>query len=82
MEEVRVPPWMDGWMEGSAACCEDWAGGGEGRCWVGCAGATVTFDEEAACNIVTYDTDQWVSWDDAETLKLKIDFANQRCLGG
>lgn len=23
VEEVRVPPWMDGCVEGSAACCED-----------------------------------------------------------
>ncbi|KXX73815.1 Killer toxin subunits alpha/beta [Madurella mycetomatis] len=45
-------------------------------------GATVTFDEAAAVKIVTWDNDQWVSWDDAETLKLKIDFANRRCLGG
>lgn len=46
------------------------------------AGATVTFDEAAAVKIVTWDTDQWVSWDDAETLKLKMDYANLRCLGG
>lgn len=45
-------------------------------------GATVTFDEVAAVKIVTWDTDQWVSWDDAQTLKLKQDFANLRCLGG
>ncbi|KAH8896309.1 glycoside hydrolase [Thozetella sp. PMI_491] len=45
-------------------------------------GATVTFDPVAAVKIVTWDTDQWVSWDDAETLKLKQDFANKRCLGG
>ena len=45
-------------------------------------GATVTFDEVAAVKIVTWDTDQWVSWDDAETLKLKMDYANRRCLEG
>lgn len=45
-------------------------------------GATVTFDQEAAVKIVTWDTDQWVSWDDTETLKIKVDFANRRCLGG
>lgn len=44
--------------------------------------ATVTFDEAAAVKIVTWDNDQWVSWDDAETLKLKMDYANLRCLGG
>ncbi|PYH81904.1 chitinase [Aspergillus uvarum CBS 121591] len=46
------------------------------------AGATVTLDEAAAVKIVTWDTDQWVSYDDAETMKMKIDFANQHCLGG
>ena len=45
-------------------------------------GATVTFDQAAAVKIVTWDTDQWVSWDDQETLKIKQDYANQRCLGG
>ncbi|KAI5457374.1 glycoside hydrolase superfamily [Mariannaea sp. PMI_226] len=45
-------------------------------------GATVTLDEAAAVKIVTWDTNQWVSWDDAETLKMKVDFANERCLGG
>ncbi|KAK8042256.1 glycoside hydrolase superfamily [Apiospora rasikravindrae] len=45
-------------------------------------GATVTFDEAAAVKIVTWNGDQWVSWDDAETLKIKLDYANQRCLGG
>lgn len=46
------------------------------------AGATITFDPVAAVKIVTWDTNQWVSWDDAETLKIKVDYANQRCLGG
>lgn len=45
-------------------------------------GAKVTFDPVAAVKIVTWDTDQWVSWDDAQTLKLKQDYANERCLGG
>ncbi|KAH7117368.1 glycoside hydrolase superfamily, partial [Dactylonectria macrodidyma] len=45
-------------------------------------GATVTLDEEAAVKIVTWDSNQWVSWDDAETLKTKVEYANKRCLGG
>ena len=45
-------------------------------------GATVTLDETAAVQIVTWDTDQWVSYDDATTLKMKIDYANSICLGG
>jgi chitinase len=45
-------------------------------------GAKVTFDPVAAVKIVTWNTDQWVSWDDAQTLKMKVDYANGRCLGG
>ncbi|KAH7035724.1 putative chitinase [Microdochium trichocladiopsis] len=44
--------------------------------------AKMTLDEAAAVQIVTWDTDQWVSWDDQKTLKMKQDFANRRCLGG
>ena len=46
------------------------------------AGATMTLDPVAGVQIVTWDSDQWVSWDDTETLKMKVDYANQRCLGG
>ncbi|KFY47845.1 hypothetical protein V495_01790 [Pseudogymnoascus sp. VKM F-4514 (FW-929)] len=45
-------------------------------------GATVTLDTVAAVEIVTWDTDQWVSWDDTRTLKMKVEYANSRCLGG
>ena len=45
-------------------------------------GATVTFDEPAGVKIVTWDGNQWVSWDDTQTLKIKVDYANRRCLGG
>lgn len=45
-------------------------------------GATVTLDAGAAVEIVTWDTDQWVSWDDTTTLGMKVDYANERCLGG
>jgi len=45
-------------------------------------GAQVAFDEVAAVKIATWGDRQWVSWDDAQTLKLKIDHANERCLGG
>ncbi|CAM1502566.1 Fc.00g073420.m01.CDS01 [Cosmosporella sp. VM-42] len=45
-------------------------------------GGKVTFDPEAAVKIITWGDRQWASWDDAETLKLKQDFANERCLGG
>ncbi|RDB25300.1 Chitotriosidase-1 [Hypsizygus marmoreus] len=45
-------------------------------------GATVTKDEAAAVKMVVYDTDQWVSYDDEETFKMKVDYANSHCLGG
>lgn len=45
-------------------------------------GANVRTDEVAGVNIVTWDRDQWVSWDNAHTLKRKLDYANLRCLGG
>ena len=45
-------------------------------------GATVTHDEEAAVKIVTWDSNQWVSFDDTQTLGTKVDFAHQHCLGG
>lgn len=31
---------------------------------------------------ITWDSNQWVSYDDADTFKQKKDFANSRCLGG
>ncbi len=36
----------------------------------------------AGVEIVTWNTNQWVSWDDTKTLKMKVDYANNRCLGG
>ncbi|EJT72530.1 hypothetical protein GGTG_09395 [Gaeumannomyces tritici R3-111a-1] len=44
--------------------------------------ARMTLDEAAAVQIVTWDSNQWVSWDDQKTLEMKQDFANRRCLGG
>jgi chitinase len=46
------------------------------------AGATVTLDETAAVKMVTYGGNQWVSYDDEDTMRMKIDFANKLCLGG
>ena len=39
-------------------------------------------DETAAVKWITWDSDQWVSYDDSDTFKQKKDFANSRCLGG
>lgn len=34
-------------------------------------GAKVTLDSEAAVKVITWDDDQWVSYDDGETMKMK-----------
>ncbi|KAL4969965.1 glycoside hydrolase superfamily [Aspergillus stella-maris] len=39
-------------------------------------------DEQAAVQVVVFDKDQWVAFDDTAALKSKLDFANRRCLGG
>ncbi|KKK25937.1 hypothetical protein ARAM_004842, partial [Aspergillus rambellii] len=54
------------------------SGGGGG----GGMRARQTLDVAAAVQIVVWDQDQWVSWDDEVTLGLKVEFANRRCLGG
>ncbi|EED17282.1 class V chitinase, putative [Talaromyces stipitatus ATCC 10500] len=43
---------------------------------------TVWLDSAAAVKIAVYDDDQWVAYDDAETLQMKLDFANSVCMGG
>jgi chitinase len=45
-------------------------------------GGKMTLDTTAAVQIVTWNTDQWVSWDDVKTLAMKVQYANRRCLGG
>ncbi|KUI67400.1 Killer toxin subunits alpha/beta [Cytospora mali] len=40
------------------------------------------WDHEAGVKWITWDTDQWVSYDDADTFQQKRDFANSRCLSG
>ncbi|RDW64378.1 uncharacterized protein DSM5745_09789 [Aspergillus mulundensis] len=41
-----------------------------------------TFDKEAAVKILKFDSNQWLTYDDAETFKLKAEFASSQCLGG
>jgi hypothetical protein len=43
---------------------------------------TVWLDSNAAVKIAVYNDNQWVAYDDAETIQLKIDYANSRCMGG
>lgn len=39
-------------------------------------------DEKAGVKYMSWDSDQWVSYDDADTFKMKMDFANKLGLGG
>ncbi|PWY73016.1 glycoside hydrolase [Aspergillus heteromorphus CBS 117.55] len=43
---------------------------------------TPTLYEDAAVKTITWDSDQWVSFDDEETWKLKAEYAKSVCLGG
>ena len=38
--------------------------------------------EEDAVNYMVWDSNQWVSYDDARTFKQKVKFAKEKCLGG
>ncbi|OHW99356.1 chitinase [Colletotrichum incanum] len=40
------------------------------------------FDKEAAVKYITWDKNQWISYDDAETFKLKLKWANEMGFGG
>ncbi|KAK0630523.1 glycoside hydrolase superfamily [Bombardia bombarda] len=46
------------------------------------AGANVHTDPVAGVEIITWDSNQWVSYDDEPTLKKKVDYGNSKCLGG
>uniref|UniRef100_A0A8H7XM16 GH18 domain-containing protein n=1 Tax=Psilocybe cubensis TaxID=181762 RepID=A0A8H7XM16_PSICU len=44
--------------------------------------AIPVFDEAAAVKYITWNDNQWVSYDDAQTLQMKLNYANSICLGG
>jgi hypothetical protein len=46
------------------------------------AGAKPVLDSKAAVQTLTYGGKNWVSYDDQTTLKMKVDYANNNCLGG
>ncbi|KAJ9138369.1 Family 18 glycoside hydrolase [Pleurostoma richardsiae] len=43
---------------------------------------TPVWDKTAGVKWITWNSNQWVSYDDGDTFKQKRDFANSRCLGG
>ncbi|KAL9082475.1 MAG: hypothetical protein Q9159_006395 [Coniocarpon cinnabarinum] len=44
--------------------------------------ATVSLNEPAAVEEVVWNANQWVSFDDTATFRLKYEYANGKCLGG
>jgi GH18 family chitinase len=40
------------------------------------------FNKEAAVKILKFNKNQWLTYDNAETFKLKAQFASSQCLGG
>lgn len=44
--------------------------------------AELIHDEEAAVKYLTWDNNQWISFDDADTFQEKLDWANDVGLGG
>lgn len=45
-------------------------------------GLTPVHDQKAGVKWITWDNNQWISYDDADTFQQKRDFASSRCLGG
>jgi chitinase len=45
------------------------------------AGAKSTIDAEGAVMIATWGGNQWISHDNIDRLKTKVEYANKRCLG-
>ncbi|GKT66188.1 glycosyl hydrolase [Colletotrichum tofieldiae] len=45
-------------------------------------GAKPTLDNDAAVKILTWGDNNWITYDDEETLQMKADFARSQCLGG
>ncbi|KAF7557956.1 hypothetical protein G7Z17_g343 [Cylindrodendrum hubeiense] len=45
-------------------------------------GATSYLDKDAAARYLVYDDDSWISFDDVDTIKSKVDYANKMGLSG
>ena len=43
---------------------------------------TVWLDSATAVKLAVYDDNQWVGYDDRETIQMKMEYANSRCMGG
>lgn len=45
-------------------------------------GGKPVLHKDAAVQVMTFDNDQWVAYDDKKTLAMKAEYAQNRCLGG
>jgi chitinase len=45
-------------------------------------GVKPVWDKTAAVKWITWNSNQWISYDDDDTFQQKRNFANSRCLGG
>jgi chitinase len=45
-------------------------------------GITPTLNQAAAVKILIYDNNQWLAYDDEQTLSMKANFARSQCMGG
>lgn len=45
-------------------------------------GSKVTLNKNTAVKIVTWGGNDWLTYNDEETLQMKADFARSQCLGG
>jgi len=76
--------------------CQFSAGGNPGSCTnsagtlsnaeifriIAAGGTQQSFDKTAGVKWITWNSNQWVSYDDGETMQLKLQTANKLCLGG
>ncbi|KAF9480725.1 hypothetical protein BDN70DRAFT_992516 [Pholiota conissans] len=75
-------PWASG---GKAGPCSNNAGTlmfSEIQTILKTSSAQLIFDEVAAVKYIIWDTNQWVSYDDKDTFALKMNYANDHCIGG
>lgn len=45
-------------------------------------GGQAVLHEDAAVQVLSFDDDQWVAYEDEKTIKMKAEYAQTRCLGG
>ncbi|KAF8961088.1 hypothetical protein BDZ97DRAFT_2077079 [Flammula alnicola] len=75
-------PWVSG---GNPGPCSDNSGTlmfSEIQSILQSTSVQVVFDEVAAVKYIIWDSNQWVSYDDGDSFALKMNYANDHCIGG